>query len=180
MSVFDLRIETGRLLLRPPRIEDFDGYAELLGDEDAARHIGGQASRPAAWRKFLQQPGAWAVQGFGMFSVLDKASGEWLGQCGPWRPEGWPGNEIGWSFRRVVWGRGFATEAARAAIDWALENLGWSDFVHCIVPENVASRRVAQRLGSALLRESSLPSPYETPLGAVWGQGRADWLARRP
>src|SRR5690242_13954606 len=78
-------IETPRLLLRLPRLEDFEGYAELHADEEAARHIGGAMPRTAAWRKFLQQPGAWMVQGFAMFSVCDKASGEWLGQCGPWQ-----------------------------------------------------------------------------------------------
>ena len=121
MIAADIRLETGRLLLRPPRIEDFDGYAELLADVEAARFIGGDAPRAGAWRRFLQQPGAWFVQGFGMFSVLDRATGEWLGQTGPWRPEGWPGNEIGWAFRRAAWGQGYATEATRAAIDWALK-----------------------------------------------------------
>ncbi|MCX7555683.1 GNAT family N-acetyltransferase [Xanthomonadaceae bacterium JHOS43] len=175
MNVFDLRIETARLLLRPPRIEDFDGYAELVGDEETARHIGGHVGRAAAWRKFLQQPGAWAVQGFGMFSVLDKASGQWLGQCGPWRPEGWPGNEVGWSFLRSAWGHGYATEAATAAMDWAFSALDWQDVIHCIAPENVASQRVAQRLGSMLLRQSSLPAPYETHIVGVWGQTRVAW-----
>lgn len=175
MSRFDIRIETARLLLRPPRIEDFDGYAELVGDEEAARHIGGHVVRAAAWRKFLQQPGAWAVQGFGMFSVLDRATGEWLGQCGPWKPEGWPGNEVGWSFRRAVWGQGYATEATVAAMDWAFAHLGWQDVIHCIAQENVASQRLAQRLGSTLLRQSSLPPPYEAHLVDVWGQQRAQW-----
>src|SRR3546814_2220233 len=86
-------IETERLLLRPPRIEDFDGFAELQGDADAARFIGGSVSRTEAWRRFLWQPGAWLVQGFGMFGVVEKASGLWVGQIGPWKPEGWPGKD---------------------------------------------------------------------------------------
>src|SRR5690606_6469794 len=122
-SRLDTVIETPRLLLRVPRLEDFDGYAELVGDEETARHIGGHVPRATAWRKFLQQPGAWLVQGFGMFSVIDKASGQWLGQVGPWLPDGWPGNEIGWSLRRSAWGQGFAGEAAVAAIDWAFAHL---------------------------------------------------------
>ncbi|MGK9797812.1 GNAT family N-acetyltransferase, partial [Salmonella enterica subsp. enterica] len=60
----DIRIETERLILRVPRIEDFERYAELLGDEEAARYIGGHLPRAAAWRRFLQMPGAWVVQGF--------------------------------------------------------------------------------------------------------------------
>ena len=97
MDIADLRIETARLVLRPPQVGDFDRFAELLADEQACRFIGGHLPRAAAWRKFLQQPGAWMVQGFGMFSLIERDSGLWLGQLGPWRPEGWPGNEIGYS-----------------------------------------------------------------------------------
>ena len=120
-------IETDRLLLRVQRAEDFELFAELLGDEEACRYIGGTLTRAAAWRKFLQMPGAWAVQGFGMFAVIEKSSGDWLGNIGPWKPVGWPGNEVGWALRRAAWGKGYATEAAVAAIDWAFANLGWDE-----------------------------------------------------
>ena len=171
-------IETERLLLRVPRADDFERYAELHADEDAARHIGGPLVRAAAWRKFLQMPGAWAVQGFGMFSVLEKASGTWLGQVGPWKPEGWPGNEIGYSFHPDAWGRGYATEAATATIDWALANLGWDEFIHCIAPANLASQQLARRLGSTLRGPGRLPAPYEDASVDVWGQTRTHWYAR--
>ena len=173
------RIETERLILRLPRIEDFDGYAELHADEEAARHIGGALPRAAAWRKFLQMPGAWAVQGFGMFSVVDKANGAWLGQCGPWFPEGWPGTEVGWAFLRRAWGKGFAQEAAVATIDWAFANLGWTEVIHSISPGNAPSAALARRLGSRLLRQSPLPEPYADDIVDVWGQTREEWFARR-
>lgn len=179
MSVFDIRLETERLWLRPPQLSDFDGFAGMFGDEEAARHIGGHMPRAAAWRRFLQQPGAWVVQGFGMFSVLDKGTGEWLGQTGPWRPEGWPGNEIGWAFRRSAWGLGYATEATTAAIDWAFEHLGWTSIIHCIAPENAASQRLAQRLGSRQLRQATLPPPVENVVSEVWGQDASEWSIRR-
>ncbi|MGL6289553.1 MAG: GNAT family N-acetyltransferase, partial [Silanimonas sp.] len=108
-------LDTERLVLRLPRIEDFEPYAEMLADEEAARYIGGTLPRAAAWRRFLQMPGAWAMQGFAMFSVVEKASGRWLGQMGPWRPDGWPGNEIGYAFHRRAWGQGYAVEAGIAA-----------------------------------------------------------------
>lgn len=179
MNSTDIRIETGRLILRPPRIGDFERYAELLGDAQAARYIGGQLPRAAAWRRFLQMPGAWALQGFGMFSVVEKASGRWIGQIGPWKPEGWPGNEVGWSFHPDAWGRGYATEAGVAAIDWAFDNLGWDDIIHCIHPGNLASQRLAARLGSRNKGPAPLPAPYEESPNEVWGQGREDWRARR-
>src|SRR5205823_1088887 len=147
-------IQTERLLLRLPRIEDFDGYAELHADEIAARHIGGTLPRAAAWRKFLQQPGAWAIQGYAMFSVIDKARGEWVGMCGPWQPEGWPGTEVGWAFRRAAWGKGYASEAAIAAIDWSFAQLGWSEVIHSIDAENAPSQALARRLGSRVLRQA--------------------------
>lgn len=175
----DIQIETERLILRVPRQEDFDGYAELLGDEEAARYIGGHMSRAAAWRKFLQQPGAWMIQGFGMFSAIEKSTGEWLGQLGPWKPEGWPGNEVGWAFRRSAWGKGYASEAAIPAIDWAFANLGWTDVIHCIDPNNRASQALAQRLGSINKGPGRLPAPYEDVATDVWGQSREQWLARR-
>jgi RimJ/RimL family protein N-acetyltransferase len=119
------------------------------------------------------------VQGFAMFSVVDRASGEWLGQVGPWQPEGWPGTEVGWALHRRAWGRGYATEAATAAIDWAFDALGWTEVIHCIDPANAASQRLAARLGSAPSRTTTLPPPYDDHLVDVWGQSRADWRARR-
>jgi RimJ/RimL family protein N-acetyltransferase len=175
----DVRIETERLILRQPRIEDFERYAELLGDEEAARHIGGRLTRSAAWRRFLQMPGAWALQGFAMFSVVDKADGRWLGQAGPWCPDGWPGNEVGWSFHPDTWGRGYATEAATVAMGWAFEHLGWDSVIHCIAPENTASKRLAARIGSTHLGSARMPAPYEDLPTEMWGQTRGEWLSRR-
>jgi RimJ/RimL family protein N-acetyltransferase len=172
-------LETARLILRLPQASDFAGYAEMLGDAQAARYIGGHMPRAAAWRRFLQMPGAWMVQGFGMFSVADKHSGEWLGQAGPWQPENWPGTEVGWSFRRAAWGQGYAHEAAVAAIDWAFDVLGWDEVIHCIDPANQRSRALAERLGSRLLRQAHLPPPYEQDVVDVWGQSREQWRARR-
>ena len=172
-------IETARLILRLPCVEDFDAYAALQADPEAARFIGGPLSRPEAWRKFLQMPGAWVIQGYAMFAVTDKATGEWLGQLGPWQPEGWPGTEVGWVFKRTAWGNGYATEAAIAAIDWAFAALGWTEVIHSIVVENTASQALAQRLGSRILRQANLPAPYESIVVDVWGQSREEWFARQ-
>ena len=179
MNPPNLRIETERLILRLPHIDDFERYAELHADEEAARHIGGSLLRAPAWRKFLQMPGAWMVQGYAMFSVVDKASGLWLGHVGPWQPEGWPGTEVGWAFHRSAWGKGYAREAAVAAIDWAFDALGWREVIHSIAPENHASQALAQRLGSVNRGPGKLPPPHEDVRIDLWGQSREDWLARR-
>lgn len=174
----DIRLETERLILRMPRMQDFERYAEMLADQDAARYIGGHLPRAAAWRRFLQMPGAWVVQGFAMFSVEEKGTGRWLGQTGPWKPEGWPGNEVGWSFHPDAWGRGYAAEAATAAIDWAFDTLGWDSVIHCIDPANVASQKLAQRLGSRNRGPGRLPAPFEDAPIEIWGQSREEWRAR--
>lgn len=172
-------LETDRLILRLPQAQDFDDYAELVGDEETARYIGGHMPRAAAWRKFLQMPGAWALQGFAMFSVIEKSSGRWIGQAGPWYPEGWPGTEVGWSFKRSSWGQGYATEAAIAAIDWAFDHLGWDEVIHSIDPDNRASQMLAQRLGSRNRGPGRLPAPFEDSPIDVWAQTREQWRARR-
>jgi RimJ/RimL family protein N-acetyltransferase len=179
MDISHIQIETERLILRLPRIEDFDGYAELHADAEAARHIGGPLLRAPAWRKFLQMPGAWAVQGYAMFSVVEKDSRRWIGQAGPWQPEGWPGTEVGWVFQRAAWGRGYATEAARAAIDWVFENLGWSEVIHSISPDNHASQALARRLGSVNRGRGRLPPPHQDLPIDIWSQSREEWVARR-
>ena len=178
-GIDELKLETERLILRPPRREDFEGFAELQADEEAARFIGGAVTRPEAWRWFMWQPGSWWLDGFGMFAIIERASGEWLGQLGPWKPEGWPGNEVGWSLRRVAQGKGYALEAARPAIDWAFDNLGWTDIIHCIDAENVPSQKLAERLGSRKLRQTRLPPPFESIELDVWGQSRDAWRAGR-
>jgi RimJ/RimL family protein N-acetyltransferase len=171
-------LETARLRLRVPRREDFDGYVEMNTDEEAMRYIGGTLPRAAAWRKFLQMPGAWALQGFAMFTVETK-EGEWLGQLGPWQPEGWPGTEVGWAFKRSAWGKGYATEAAVAAIDWAFDALGWTDVIHSISPENLASIALAERLGSSNRGPGQLPEPFADVRIDIYGQSREQWRARR-
>jgi RimJ/RimL family protein N-acetyltransferase len=122
--------------------------------------------------------GSFALLGFGMFSVIEKASGDWIGRVGPWMPEGWPGTEVGWGLARHTWGKGYATEAAAAAIDWAFETLGWREVIHCIHPDNTPSQKVAQRLGSRILREGKLPAPLTMPI-EIWGQSAEDWRARK-
>jgi RimJ/RimL family protein N-acetyltransferase len=135
--------------------------------------------RATAWRKFLQMPGAWLLQGYAMFAVEEKSTGRWLGQLGPWQPEGWPGTEVGWAFARAAQGQGYATEAGAAAIDWAFDNLGWTEVIHSINPDNVPSQALARRLGSALRGPAVLPEPLQDEPIEIWAQTRDQWQARK-
>jgi RimJ/RimL family protein N-acetyltransferase len=173
----DVQIETERLILRPQRAEDLDGWVELMGDAEAAQYIGGVQERSAAWRGMAGMAGSWMLKGFGMFSLIEKQSGRWVGRVGPWQPEGWPGTEVGWGVVRSAWGRGYATEAAVAAIDWAFDNLGWDDVIHCIDPDNIGSIRVAERLGATNRGPGKLPAPFAHYPVDLWGQSREEWRA---
>ena len=172
-------LETDRLQLRPPVESDLDGWAELMADPESARFIGGPQLRPAAWRGLASMAGSWALKGYGMFSVVEKATGRWVGRLGPWQPEGWPGTEVGWGLMREHWGKGYAVEAASAAIDWAFDELGWSEVIHCIDPQNTPSQNVARRLGSENLGPGALPAPFDQAPIDIWGQSRESWRARR-
>jgi RimJ/RimL family protein N-acetyltransferase len=175
----DIRIETDRLILRPPQGEDFEGWAANMADQESARFIGGLQPRAVAWRGFLTMAGSWAIQGFGMFSVIEKSSGRWIGRMGPWFPEGWPSREVGWGLARHAWGNGYALEGAAACMDFAFDQLGWDDVIHCIDPENVPSQALAKKLGSQLRGPGRLPEPFEDVPIEIWGQTRDAWRSRR-
>lgn len=172
-------LETARLVLRPIRLEDFDAYAAYMSDEESTRFIGGVQPRSLAWRGFMTMAGAWYLEGFSMFSVLEKRTGEWVGRVGPWRPDGWPGTEVGWGICRAHWGKGYATEAAAASMDWAFAELGWREVIHTIAPDNVASQAVARKLGAVNRGPGRLPAPYQDVLVEVWGQSRDEWYTGR-
>ncbi|MFN7169229.1 MAG: GNAT family N-acetyltransferase [Pannonibacter sp.] len=117
-------IETPRLILRPPQAEDLDGFCALMADEPSARFIGGVQPPEVVWRTLCVLAGAWTINGFSMFSVIERESGRWIGRLGPWQPLGWPGTEIAWGLLPSAQGKGLATEGASAAIDYAVDQAG--------------------------------------------------------
>jgi RimJ/RimL family protein N-acetyltransferase len=180
MSSFDdLRLETERLILRPPRADDLDAWSSMMADEPSARFIGGVTPRSVCWRQLMMMIGAWHTQGFAMFSVIEADSGRWVGRLGPWQPDGWPGTEIGWAIVRDCWGKSYAVEGATAATNWAFDTLGWTNIIHSIAPENLASQRVAQKLGSRNQGPGRLPPPFDAARVDLWGQTREEWRRRQ-
>ena len=180
MAAFDdLSIATSRLILRPPRLDDLDPLADMMTDEQSARFIGGTSPRSVTWRALMTMIGSWHALGFAMFSVFEQSTGRWVGRLGPWMPEGWPGPEVGWAIVRDCWGRGYAVEGAIAATDWAFDTLGWAHVIHSIAPQNIASQRVAEKLGSRLIGPGQLPAPFEHDTVDLWGQSRVEWRERR-
>ena len=172
-------LETERLILRPTAAEDFEPWAAYMADAEASRFIGGPQEAPVAWRGMASVAGAWTLQGFSMFSVVEKRTGQWIGRLGPWVPAGWPGTEVGWGLTPAAQGKGYAVEGSTAAIDWAFGTLGWTEVIHCIDPANRPSQRVAERLGSSNRGPGRYPAPYAHMPVDIWGQTREQWRERR-
>ena len=178
MSEHGPRLETERLILRQWRLEDFERYAQMFAAPET-HHIGGPLTLGDAWRRFLQMPGAWSLQGFGMFAIEEKVSGLFMGQAGPWYPAGWPGTEVGYALHPEAWGRGYATEACTAAIDWAFDHLGWTEVIHSIDVTNTASQKVARRLGARNRGRGVFQPPHDRFEIDIWVHTREEWRARR-
>jgi RimJ/RimL family protein N-acetyltransferase len=131
------------------RESDLDAYAEMCGDPDVMRFIGdGQTlSRADSWRHMALVMGHWQLRGFGLWAVEERSTGLMAGRVGCWQPEGWPGFELGWTLRRGFWGRGYATEAALVALDFAFNQLAQASVISLINPNNGPSIAVARRVG---------------------------------
>ena len=151
-------LETERLRLRAFRDDDLDAYAAMCADPEVMRYLGTGAtlSRGDAWRSMAGFLGHWALRGYGMWALEEKATGKLIGRAGFLNPEGWPGFELGWTLGRAHWGRGFATEAARRALDFAFAELAQPRVISLIRPANTPSMRVAERLGEVRAGEIEL------------------------
>jgi RimJ/RimL family protein N-acetyltransferase len=157
------RLETERLLLRPPVVEDASAAAELLTDPEVMRFLGGVAvtaeNAGDVVEKWIER---WEQNDAGPFIVERRSDGRFLGRAGilVWDTRTWTLEassdagpyvqpELGWALARAAWGNGYATEAARAVREWARGERGIGRLVSLIAPGNVASQRVAQRLGAS-------------------------------
>ena len=145
-------LETERLRLRAFRRSDIDDYAALNADPEVTRYLGGGGTwdRCRSWRHLAFLLGHWQLGGSGMWAMEQRGTGEFVGMVGFADPDGWPGFELGWTLVRRFWGHGYATEGAQAALAYAFTALNKSHVISLIHPENLASIRVAERLGECL------------------------------
>jgi len=148
-------LETDRLLLRPFRDTDIQPYAAMCADPEVMRYVGDRAvlSRDDAWRQMAMLVGHWHLRGFGMWAVEERATATFIGRVGLHFPDGWPDREIAWALARPYWGKGFALEAARAALAQALGPIQWQRAISLIDAANGRSIRLAERLGERFERE---------------------------
>ena len=152
----------------------------MMSDADTMRYIGGAPlNRGQAWRSFATMTGHWAIRGFGMFSLIRKDTGRFIGRAGPWYPEGWDDREIGWGLTKSAEGQGYAIEAARASMDYIFDTLGWPRVIHYIDPENAASRKLAEKLGSKYLKTVETVGGVFDGSCDIFGQSQEDWEINR-
>jgi RimJ/RimL family protein N-acetyltransferase len=141
-------LETDRCLLRAPVLEDAAAWIEIMVP-DAEGHLGGPHDAEGAFREFAATVGTWLLRGHGLWTVTDRA-GAVLGFVLVGFEPGDAEPELGFLFRATARGHGYALEAAAAARDHALGPLGLPGLVSYVAPGNVASRRLAGRLGARL------------------------------
>lgn len=142
---------TQRLMLKPHTVADFADVAALWSDATVTAFVGGPTNEEDSWARLLRYAGSWALLGFGSWAVREAAGGEYVGGIGFLDARrtgvaGFDGDpEIGWSLNARHQGKGYATEAVRAALGW-----GGGRFkrtVAMIHPDNAASLAVARRCG---------------------------------
>ena len=148
-------LETARLKLRRFRDDDASAVFAIIGDRVAMQFYPKTFNREDAKQWITRNQRRYREDGYGLFAVTLKDSEEVIGDCGIIKQnvEGTTAMEVGYHFRRDQWGQGYATEAARACMGFAFESFGADRVISLIRPENVPSRRVAERNGMKLERE---------------------------
>jgi RimJ/RimL family protein N-acetyltransferase len=165
------RLETRRLVLRAFEARDFEPYAQNFLNPDSNRFLpGAQKNRRTAFQSFTSALGQWALTGTGWWMLELRESRAPIGSVGAFYRESALGRlessdlEVGWNVFRPHWRNGYATEAARAALDWALRTRKPPRVIAYIDKENVASVRVAEAIGLRFTEEASF---YGEPVG-LW------------
>ncbi len=171
-----VQIETERLLLRKPQLEDVDDLLEFVGDDEVMRWIGGEVGgREEAVVSVERWIARWERDGVGQFAVVhdDHVIGRvgllvWDGLT--WETSSYEAagshaeTELGWALAQRHWGNGYATEAARAVRDWAHAEHDIDRIISLIAPDNLRSARVAEKLGAE--RGPEIGTPHGT--ANVW------------
>lgn len=154
-------IETGRLRLRMHQVADYEDCCRLGSDPEAVRTIYVKPISPEdSWHRLMRFIGHWATLGYGLFIVEEKASGRVIGQVGladfhrGLGEDFDPFPEFAWMLSEDAAGKGYATEAATAALGWMEANFAPKRTVCIIDPTNAGSLRVAEKLGYSVFGEA--------------------------
>lgn len=166
------KLETERLVLRPPLPEDAEAFAPMYADPDVMRYVGdGRTLTPEETKRSVRRMvDAWEADGYGLFTTVRREDGAVIGRVGliVWNPRTWePARagsggptelEVGYTLGKPFWGLGYATEAAAASRDFALGELRAERLIALIIHGNEASENVARKLGFEYERDIRLGS----------------------
>jgi len=153
-------LETERLLLIPPNIDCFDVYQDFYTDEKASTMYGGPISSAQTWSRLKADIGSWHLLGFGIWIIQIKSSKQMIGTCGFWQGHLWP-RELTWWLLPDARGKGFAKEASLAAVAFAYEKLDFPTVETYMNDENLAARKLVEKLGGRKLRRELFPDKLE-------------------
>jgi len=175
-------LHTDRLVLRPFVEADLVEYTAVMTAPEVRKALWSpdDLNEYGCWEQLAAFSGQWELRGTGQWAVEERSSGRLVGRAGTHRPHryDWPGVEVGWTFHPSVWGRGYATEAGRAAVDWAFSTLPIDELNSMIHVENPPSMAVAERLGFQLVETRTYAWFAPLPHGR-WLLTRAQWEAGR-
>lgn len=148
-------LETSRLILREFEPDDADALAQVLSDPVTMQYYPAPYDRAGVENWIARNRQRYEHDAVGLWAMLLKGTGELIGDCGILRQlvEGEFFYEIGYHLRKGHWGRGYATEAARACRDWGFANLTAEMMISLIRPENIRSQRVAERNGMTVWKQ---------------------------
>jgi RimJ/RimL family protein N-acetyltransferase len=170
------QLHTERLLIRELKAEDVPALAAILGDAQVMRHSVGGVMNEKDTREFVAGCiFSYQANGFGPWAVIDKATSVFIGFCGlnAEPVEGVEEVEIGYRLARDYWGKGLATEAAKATRDCAFGVLGVDSLIAIVEPENIASVNVIEKLGF----NTFIHSQYHRRGVKIYRMTRLNWAA---
>mgnify|MGYP000665637370 CR=1 FL=1 len=147
-------LETQRLRLVPPTIENLDFYEEFYTDAEASKAYGGPLGKDQTLARLKADLGSWYLFGFGVWVIQQKSDDSFVGTCGFWQGNGWP-IELTWWVSPQARGKGIATEASKVAIAHAYNEFNWDTVQTYMNDDNVAARTLVEKLGGQKIDRQS-------------------------
>ena len=149
-------LHTERLVLLPPSPDCEDLYDAFYTDADASASYGGPLTSAGAWSRLAADLGGWYLQGFGIWAIQRRDTGDLLGVCGFWQGKRWP-RELTWWLLPKARGAGIALEASRAVIEHAYHQFHWQSVETYMNDDNHAARALVLRLGGIVTGRRTFP-----------------------
>lgn len=156
-------LDTHRLQLIAPDHSGFDAYQKFYTDAQASEAYGGPITAAQAWTRLQSDLGSWHLSGFGVWMITLRSSGAVVGTCGFWQGHGWP-RELTWWLLPEARGQGLAQEASIAVLQHAYDGFGWDAVETYMQDDNMAARKLVERLGGQLLRRMAFPDGQQRDL----------------